>query len=231
MKNAGINSKKEDTVDKQWVFPDTVPTELETRELIARMAEIWVRAIWRHFVYTFGGKLYLQKSGGPIGARVTMAVARILMNNFGRKYRMILKSGGLRNFLSSMYVDDSRQRTQNLAKGMRFNVVSRVFEITDEAIAEDDEKLREGEPISRRMARLCKPIMNSINEDLVFTTEVAEDFPDNSLPTLDFTIEEIACEMIHKYFEKAIKTHYQIMERSVMGEQQRYAILYNEETL
>ena len=39
------------------------------------------------FVYTFGEKLYLQKSGGSIGVRVTMAVARIVINNFGRKFR------------------------------------------------------------------------------------------------------------------------------------------------
>jgi hypothetical protein len=125
MKNAGINSKNEDAVDTQWVFPDTVPTDMEKRELLARMAEIGVRAIWRHFVYTFGGKLYLQRSGGPIGARVTMAVARIVMNNFGRKYRLILEAGGLSNFLSSVYVDDSRQKTQNLPKGMRYNVGER----------------------------------------------------------------------------------------------------------
>jgi hypothetical protein len=154
MKNVGVNSKKEETIDKQWVFPDTVPTEVVMRELIARMAEIGVRAICRNFVYTFGGKLYLQKSGGPIVARVTMAVARIIMNNFGRKYRKILELGGLKNFLSSVYVDNSRQKTQNLAKGMRYNVENKIFEITSEAIAEDDEKLREGEPVSRRMARL-----------------------------------------------------------------------------
>jgi hypothetical protein len=31
MKNAGINSKKEEAVDAQLVFPDTVPTEIEKR--------------------------------------------------------------------------------------------------------------------------------------------------------------------------------------------------------
>ena len=179
-------------------------------------------------MYTFGGKLYLQRSGGPIGARVTMAVARIVMNNFGRKYRMILESGGLRNFLSSVYVDDSRQKTQNLTKGKRYNVEKKVFEVTDAAIVEDEEYLSQGETASRRMARLCRPIMNSVNEDLVFTTEVAEDFEDNNLPTLDFKIEEIADEMIHTYFGKSMKTPFQIMERSAMGEQQRYAILSNE---
>ena len=228
MKNIHINSKKEDGIHKQWVFPDVTPTELEKRELLARMSEIAVRAIWKHFVYTFGGKLYLQRSGGPIGARVTMAVARLVMNNMGRKYRLILEAGGLRSFLSSVYVDDSRQKTNNLAKGMRYDVGNNKFEITQEAIEEDNKKLKEGEPISRRMARICQPIMNSVNCDLKFTTEVAEDFGDGRLPTLDFTIEEIHGMMIHSYFEKSMKTPYQVMERSAMSEQQRYSILSNE---
>jgi hypothetical protein len=219
---------KEDGIHKQWVFPDVTPTELEKRELLARMSEIAVRAIWKHFVYTFGGKLYLQRSGGPIGARVTMAVARLVMNNMGRKYRLILEAGGLRSFLSSVYVDDSRQKTNNLAKGMRYDVGNNKFEITQEAIEEDNKKLQEGEPISRRMARICQPIMNSVNCDLKFTTEVAEDFGDGRLPTLDFTIEEIHWMMIHSYFEKSMKTPYQVMERSAMSEQQRYSILSNE---
>ena len=117
--------------------------------MAARIAEIAVRTIRRHFVCTFRGKLYLQKSGGPIGARVTMAVAQIAMNNYGRKYRVILENGGLRNFLSSVYVDDSRQKTQNLPKGPRYNVENKTFAITDEAIEEDERKLSEGEPISR----------------------------------------------------------------------------------
>ena len=172
MKNVHINSKKEEGIHKQWVFPDVTPTELEKRELLTRMSEIAVRAIKRHFIYTFGGKMYLQRSGGPIGARVTMAVARLVMNNMGRKYRIFQKAGGLRNFLSSVYVDDSRQKTNNLAKGMRYDVGKKRFEITQEAMEEDDRKLLECEPIIRRMARICKPIMNSVNCDLRFTTKL-----------------------------------------------------------
>ena len=45
----------------------------------ARVAEIGVRVLFEHFVYRWGGELYQQKSGGPIGCRVTIAVARIVM--------------------------------------------------------------------------------------------------------------------------------------------------------
>ena len=37
-------------------------------------------------------------------------------------------------------------------------------------------------------ARLCLPAMNDVNPDLTFTAEVAEDFGDRRLPTLDFSL-------------------------------------------
>ena len=77
-----INSKKE-KIEDQWDFPEDVPTEEEEREIVARVAEIGVRAIFEHFCYRFGGKTFQQQSGGPIGARVTMAAARIVMQDWG----------------------------------------------------------------------------------------------------------------------------------------------------
>ena len=38
------------------------------------------------------------------------------------------------------------------------------------------------------MARICLPAMNAVNEDLTFTVEVASDFPEKKLPTLDFNL-------------------------------------------
>ena len=61
-----------------------IPTQYQQ---ILRKGNVLLEWLTLEFVYTFGEKLYLQKSGGSIGVRVTMAVARIMMNNFGRKYR------------------------------------------------------------------------------------------------------------------------------------------------
>ena len=157
-----------------------------------------------------------------------MAVARIVMQNWGSKYRKILENSGLSNFVSGGYVDDGRQVTQTLRKGMRYNHEMKTIEMTEAGREEDEMKARWGEPVSRRMATICHPIMNSINPDLVFTTEVAEDFVNGRLPSLDFTMEIVKGEIIHSYYEKWMKSPYQIMEKSAMGEQQRYSILSNE---
>ena len=53
---------------------------------------------------------------------------------------------------------------------MRYNIEKRIFEETDEGRKEDEGRIEElGETFSQRMARVCLPSMNSINEDLVFT--------------------------------------------------------------
>ena len=68
---------------------------------------------------------------------------------------------------------------------MRFNREKMKFEITEEGLLEDKQL---DEEMNVRMARICLPAMNAINEDLVFTTEVPEEFPKHRLPTLDFLL-------------------------------------------
>ena len=64
------------------------------------------------------------------------------------------------------------------------------------------------EPNNVRMSRLCKQAMNSISEDLTFTTEVPEDYPDKRLPTLDFVLWMHFGLILHSYYEKSMRTLY-----------------------
>ena len=100
---------------------------------------------------------------------------------------MILTTASLRIALLSSYVDDVRQGCTVLRLGMRFDKVSMEFKWSMDA-KEEDKRMKEleGESSNRRMSRVCNPAMNAINPDLVFTTEVPEDFKNNKLPTLDF---------------------------------------------
>ena len=68
-----------------WLFPKCTPTEKEKQDLFGIMMEIGVRVLWTHFCYTFGNKIYKQQSGGPIGARITMACSRIRMYDWVEK--------------------------------------------------------------------------------------------------------------------------------------------------
>ena len=93
-------------IEKQWCFPRCEPNEQEEREIIARCAEIATRSIFENFCDKFAGKTYKQTDGGPIGARITMCLARVVMHDWGEQYRMILTKASLRIALLSSYVDD-----------------------------------------------------------------------------------------------------------------------------
>ena len=59
------------------------------------LCEIGVRILWEKFSYRFGQKIYHHQSGGPIGARITMACSRLLMQQWGESYTNITLDLGL----------------------------------------------------------------------------------------------------------------------------------------
>ena len=59
---------------------DVEPTDEKiVRELIGTVLRIALRAMFSNFCYQWDGKYYLQMSGGPIGARITMSVATLVV--------------------------------------------------------------------------------------------------------------------------------------------------------
>ena len=75
MKNKHVNSKSE-VLEDTWEFrTDVSPNENEIREIFARVVEIGTRAIFENLTYKFGGKMYKQNGGSPIGARASMAAS------------------------------------------------------------------------------------------------------------------------------------------------------------
>ena len=80
--SADVMSKKS-KLEKQWYYPRDKITEEQERDIISRCTEIAVRTLFEKFTYNFGGKNYLQSKGGPIGARITMACARLVMQDWG----------------------------------------------------------------------------------------------------------------------------------------------------
>ena len=81
---------------------------------------------------------------------------------------------------------------------MKFNNAANKFVMDEEQLRDD---VVRDEPDNVRMARVCLPAMNSVNDDLKFTTEAPEDFANNRLPTLDFVLWLIDGILFHTYYE------------------------------
>ena len=95
-------------------------------------------------------------------------------------------------------VDDGRQESGVLPIGMEYDGRVEKCVFSEETKLED---LARNETNERRMARVCLVAMNSINVDLVFTVEVASDFADNRLPTLDFYLWPEWWGLNHSFYE------------------------------
>lgn len=96
MKNRWVNSKKDEEKDEQWCYPKATPTDTQKRQIVSRVAEIGTRFLFQNFTYKFGGEMFQQMSGGPIGARITMCAARLVMQSWARSYSAVLLRSGLR---------------------------------------------------------------------------------------------------------------------------------------
>ena len=132
---------------------------------MGHVAEIGTRALFENFCYRFGGESYHQQLGGPIGARVTMCAARMVMQHWARGYKTILLRAGLRLPLLKGYVDDGRQGSTVLRRGMVFDCEEGKFVFCEDHLEMDE---RENLPDNTRMALRCLPAMNAINKNLKF---------------------------------------------------------------
>ena len=84
------------------------------------MVEVGIRALFTNFCYTFGGEIYQQQAGCPIGARITMAASRLRMQDWGENYSMIFWRSYIYTYLKPKnYVDDVRQATEEIERGNR----------------------------------------------------------------------------------------------------------------
>ena len=219
-RNIRGNEKK-----SNWSWPQNRATEKEKRKLVAAALEIAVKFFFDNFIYTFGGDCYKQGFGGPIGARLTMAVSRLIMQAWYESYSGILSKSKIRELLRGIYVDDGRAVVRKMELGTRYNKETGVFEIKVENVEEDRESGITREDLTIREMRT---MMNSINSDLEFTTETERDFENKRLPTLSFEMWCTENGISHSYYEKPMRSQVLTMKKSSMGESSKFSILVNE---
>ena len=160
--------------------------------------------MFEKFTFNFGGKNYIQSKGGPIGARITMACARLVMQDWGEELTVTLLRADLKLTLFKTYVDDGRLAGTMMRLGMRYCKKEKSFKHTHYDEMMDKMMEESGEDRNARMARICLPAMEDVNPDLKFTTEVESDFPDGWLPTLDFQTKQTQMAPSHTHTFKRV---------------------------
>ena len=195
------------------------------RLLMGLAMEVAVVFFFNNFTYTFANEIFLQMFGGPIGARLTMAVARLVMQTWKEEYNKILLDSQIQEFLSGLYVDDGRSLHRKLFLGERYDPKLRKFVVSEDMKKVDIESGITRDEITRKEILIA---MNSVNHDLNFTMELCGDFVDGRLPTLSFSIWPGKDKIEHSYFEKSMKNQTLLMARTSMCRHQILNIMSNE---
>ena len=167
----------------------------------------------------------MQDGGGPIGARLTMAIARLVMQEWKENYDHILKKSNIEELLSGIYVDDGRSLHRKLKIGEWFEEENGKFSWKKENEEIDVKNELTREEVTRR--EILKAI-NSISPNLTFTMELSKDFEDLRLPTLSFSLWEGENSLEHSYYEKGMRNQTLVMERTSMSKQSIMSIMSNE---
>ena len=109
-----------DRDEVQWVFPRVKLTELEKKRVMAEVMRLAVEVMYNTHIYSFGGKFYKQKEGGPIGLRSTCALARVVMARWDIKWKERMEKNNLEIGGDGRYVDDARVFLYPVRAGWRW---------------------------------------------------------------------------------------------------------------
>ena len=226
--------------EEKWIFPRVEPTELEKRKLVAACLDIAVREAFSLHLYQFGGRIYHQKDGGPIGMRLAGAAAKIVMGEWSERLLNIMENNKVDVHLAAGFVDDVRFLTTIIEKGWRWNMKEKKLEFKESWRTEDEEEDQED---NIRHSRVVQDMMNSIYKNIQFEVEMAEDFVDRKLPTLDFKMwlegenddgkekpERDDCKkrIMYSFYEKPMASPFSVMEKSALPENSKNATLAQE---
>ena len=83
-------------------------SENEKKLIIAKVLHKAVLTLFQTHTYTFGGKFFLQKRGGPIGLCSTCCIARLVMVWWDMQLLDILKTCKITLEEKMRYMDDIR---------------------------------------------------------------------------------------------------------------------------
>ena len=213
---------KDDKYITKWTFTGKrEATEKEKKIMLARALRIGIEVSFRNYTYTFGGKVYVQMSGGPIGSRLTMACARIVMCRWGKRVRQALKEGEVETLMDGIYVDDVRTLILVQEKTWFWSEEEKKYERREQ---EDNELTRKEHTVQE-----FNKMLNSLMIKIKFTTETEEDFENKYIPTLDTQMKVLRSgRIVYKFYEKPMASSHTIPNRSAMNEGSKRTILSQE---
>ena len=176
------------------------PGRNQQKKMISLALSIGVQQVLGNHTYKVGDIAYLQTQGGPIGLELTGAVSRPFMMSWDKKYLRMVKEAGIKMPLYKRYVDDSNQVGKVPPEGAKYSP-----ELKRILISEEEARLRRGEMMDSRLARVLNEIANDVKPGI----ELVEDHPsaheNNMMAILDMNVWMSPSGVIdYRHYEKEV---------------------------
>ena len=187
------NKQNED----KWL-PARTPGFRQKKKMIGIAVAKGVRVCMENHVYKVGDRVFLQKSGGPIGLELTGAVSRAFMKRWDRLYLERARQAGVEMKVYERYVDDSNQVAVAPPEGARYSKETKkvVIEESEETQADDE-----------RLANILRDIANSIMPCIQMEADWPSKNPDGKLPILDLKVwTNRGNKIVYTHYEKPMAT-------------------------
>ena len=139
----------------QWIFNKKELSDHEKRQILGAAVEIAISASFKLHIYSFGGQVYKQLSGGPIGSRLTMAVSKVIMLVWGRRVHDALIGAGITIYTEGCYVDDIRLLISLLSPNLYWNKIRKCWTTKEELEDDENSEIKTGTEVRWNMVKNC----------------------------------------------------------------------------
>ena len=210
--------------DDDIIPPKREPTPNEKRRMLGKVWEIMTIVSMKNHVYKFGGKIRIQKEGGPIGLGLTGEVADCAMVDWDNKLLEKLSQLGIHPAIYKRFKDDITMLLERLEKGTVFKDGKLV--IDDQKSVLDKEK--DDEIVTMEVIR---QIANTIDPMIQLTVDMPSSHENQKLPILDIqaSVNKMKSNRLeYEFYEKPTKNKYVILFDSAMPAKEKRTILTQE---
>ena len=187
--------------DSKWLRASRLPDENEKKKILGLVLATLVDFVMSNHVYKVGDNIHLQTDGGPMGLKLTGAIARVVMILFDKIYLEKVEQNGMKMLLYERYVGDSNQ----IAK-----------------------KVNENDSDEETCAKL-KDIANECLDNIIMEDDLPSRHPDSRLPILDMKVWlDTSGNAVYTHYEKPTASTQIISIRSAHSGSCKRAVHVNE---
>ena len=209
--------------------PERRPTPMERRKMFALLLELLVVKVMGNHCYSVNGVNKVQLEGGPIGLKLSGALAKVVMLSWSRRFKttttVALSDFAYFNlYMLLFYVDDTGVAVEELEPGCRYIEAEGKVRVVEEEVDGD-----RNVPGDLRTALVLASVANSIFDYIQFTVDCPSNYASGWMPLLASQVRVAADNTLdYLFFEKEISSKYVMMRNSAMSAQVKMNCLTQE---